>query len=131
LRFAAAGMRHLLLFAVIGLATLLLAGCGEHGDKAIAYGDELGQEWKPAAGVQQMRISVENSFTRKIVVFADSPQAHYELTVGPIRDRHMIVPAGTYEITAFTEGKSVGMTKLWVNPDDRNGAKGLLVKIRP
>ena len=109
---------------------LLLAGCGERGDKAIAYGPELGQEWVPT-GPKQMRISVENYFTRDIVVQADAPGLHYELTVGPIRKRYMIVPEAKYEITAYTREKSTGTTQLWVNADDRNGAKGLWVKIRP
>ena len=115
---------------ILWLSLLLLAGCGERGDKAIAYGPELGQEWAPA-GPKQMRISVENYFTRDIVVQADAPGRHYELTVGPIRQRHMIVPEAKYEITAYTREKSTGTTQLWVDVDDRNGAKGLWVKIRP
>ena len=109
---------------------LFLAGCGERGDKAIAYGKELGQEWVPT-GPKQMRISAENYFTRDVVVQADAPGLHYELTVGPIRQRYVIVPEAKYEITAYTREKSTGSVKLWVNPDDRNGAKGLWVKIRP
>ena len=109
---------------------LMLTACGEHGDKAIAYGSELGQDWQPT-GPGQMRISVENYFTRDAVVNADAPGAHYELTVGPVRRRYMIIPEAKYQITAYTEERSTGMTKLWVNSDDRNGAKGLWVKIRP
>jgi len=111
-------------------ALLLLAGCGEKGDKAIAYGKELGQEWVPT-GPKQMRISVENFFTRDVVVLADAPGAHYELTVGPIRKRHMIIPEAKYEVKAYTEERSTGIMKLYVQEDDRNGAKGLWVKIRP
>ena len=106
-----------------------LAGCGERGAKAIAYGDGLGQEWTPAAG-GQMRIAVENYFTRDVVVQADAPGLHYELTVGPIRKRYMIVPEAEYKITAYTEERSTGLNFLYVTPDDRNGAKGLWVKIR-
>lgn len=110
---------------------LLFAGCGERGDKAIAYGDELGQDWRPPAGASQMRISVENYFTRDVVVQADAGTSHYELTVGPIRKRYMIVPIGSYQISAFTEGRSTGNTMLRERPDDRDGARGLLVSIRP
>jgi hypothetical protein len=117
-------MKHLLLLSV-----LLLAGCGERGDKAIAYGQELGQDWAGAPG--QMRISVQNFFTRDAVICADTPNAHYELTVGPIRERYMIVPEAKYEITAYTNEKSTGTTQLHVDPDDRGAAKGLWVKIRP
>jgi len=118
----------LFLFLASG-SLLLLAGCGERGDKAIAYGKGLGQEWTGAPG--QMRISAQNFFTRDVVIHADAPDAHYELTVGPIRERHMIVPEAKYEIQAFTKEKSTGMMKLYIDPDDRNGAKGLWVKIRP
>ena len=114
----------------LALAFLALAACGERGDKAIASGDGLGQDWRPPAGAAQMRISVENFFTRDVVVLADAGPAHYELTVGPIRQRYMIVPAADYKIRAYTEERSTGMNFLYVNPDDRNGARGLLVKIR-
>ena len=124
-------MKRLALLATAALATFLFTGCGENGDKAIAYGDGLGQEWAPPAGAKQMRISADNSFTRRIVVVAEAPGVHYEMTVRPIRERYMIIPEGNYTITAFTEQRSTGMTKLWVNPDNRNGGKGLLVKIRP
>ena len=109
---------------------LLLTGCGERGDKAIAYGKGTGDDWKPTAP-KQMRIAVENSFTRDVVLAADAPGAHYELTVGPIRERYMIVPEAEYEIRAWTQEKSTGNVKLYESPDDRNGAKGLRVKIRP
>lgn len=112
------------------LIAALCAGCGEHGAKAIAYGDDLGLEWSAPAGSKQMRISVENYFTRDVVVEADAPGLHYELTVGPIRKRYMIVPEAEYKITAYTEERSAGINKLYVIPDDRNGAKGLRVKIR-
>lgn len=108
---------------------MLLAGCGERGDKAIAYGKELGQEWTGAPG--QMRISAENYLTRDAAVHADASGAHYEMTVGPIRKRHMIVPEAKYEISAYTKEKSTGLMKLYADKDDRNGAKGLWVKIRP
>jgi hypothetical protein len=112
-----------------GGALLLFAGCAEDGDKAIAYGDGVGQDWKPTAP-KQMCISAENYFTRDVVVHADAPGAHYELTVGPVRKRYMIVPEARYEIKAFTEERSTGNNFLWVSPDDHNGAKGLRVKIR-
>ncbi len=112
------------------LATLFLAGCAERGDKAIAYGDDLGQDWKPTAP-KQMRIAVENYFTRDVVVQADAPGFHYELTVGPIRRRHMIVPEAGYRIEAYAAGDTAGNVQLFVDKDDRNGAKGLWVKIRP
>lgn len=108
---------------------LLLSGCGERGDKAIAYGKDLGQDWAGAPG--QMRISGQNFFTRDVVIYADDPGARYELTVGPIRERYMIVPEAKYEITAFTPEKSTGVMQLYADKDDRNGAKGLWVKIRP
>lgn len=112
------------------VSLLLLAGCAERGDKAIAYGDGLGQEWTPA-GPKQMRISAENYFTRDVIVHADAPGAHYELTVGPIRKRYMIVPAANYQIQAYTLGKSTGGVQLYVGADNRNGANGLMVRIRP
>jgi hypothetical protein len=130
-RFAAGGMRRLLLVSTAVLAALLPAGCGERGDQAIAYGAHLGQDWKPPAGAKQLRIAVQNSFTRDVIVYADAPGAHYELTVSPISERYMIVPEAKYEISATTEGQSTGMTRLWVEPDNRNGGKGFLVKIRP
>ena len=109
---------------------LLTASCGESGAKAIAYGDDLGQDWNPPAGAQQLRIGAENYFTRDVVVVAIATGLHYELTVGPIRKRYMIVPDAHYEITAYTHGDT-GMVKLEVDEDNRHGAKGLWVKIRP
>jgi len=123
-------MRRLAPLFLLLLIAAFCAGCGERGDKAIAYGDGLGQEWTPPAAGQQMRISVENYFTRDVVVLANAPGLHYELTVGPIRKRYMIVPEAEYKITAYTEERSTGLNFLYVNPDDRNGAKGLWVKIR-
>jgi hypothetical protein len=111
-------------------AVLLLTGCAERGDKAIAYGKGTGDDWKPAAS-GQMRIAVENSFTRDVVLSATAPGKYYELTVGPIRERYMIVPEAAYEIQAWTQEKKTGNVKLYVTGDDRNGAKGLRVKIRP
>lgn len=108
----------------------LLAGCGEQGDKAVADGDGLGQDWRPPPGAKQMRISVENYFTRDVVVLADAPGLHYELTVGPIRKRYVIVPDADYKVTAYTEERSTGNNFLYVDRDDRNGARALLVKIR-
>ena len=111
-------------------ALLLLTGCGERGDKAIAYGKGTGDDWKPAAP-GQMRIAVENSFTRDVVLSATAPGKYYELTVGPIRERYMIVPEETYAIQAWTPQEQTGNVKLYVTADDRNGARGLRVKIRP
>ena len=122
-------MKYLSRLLALG-ALLLLAGCSERGDKAIAYGDELGREWKPSAP-KQMRISVENYFTRDVVVTAAAPGLHYELTVGPVRRRYMIVPAEKYEITAVADGDTAGNVHLHVDPDDLNGARNLWVKIRP
>ncbi|HVU17039.1 MAG TPA: hypothetical protein VHD32_08935 [Candidatus Didemnitutus sp.] len=118
-------------FVALVLVAFLATSCGERGDKAISYGDELGQDWRPPAGAAQMRISVENYFTRDVVVQADAGSAHYELTVGPIRKRYMIVPTANYEINATTEERSTGTTLLHVRPDDRDGAHALLVSIRP
>jgi hypothetical protein len=130
LRITAGGMRTSTLLLAAALAAAFFTGCRERGDQAIAYGDDLGQEWTPPAGAKQMRISVENYFTRDVVINADAPGVHYELTVGPIRKRHMIVPAADYKITAFTQERSTGMNYLYVTKDDRNGARALLVKIR-
>jgi hypothetical protein len=121
---------RLLLFSLSLLISLLLSGCAERGDKAIAYGDGLGQEWKPT-GPKQMRIAGENYFTRDVVIQADAPGLHYELTVGPIRKRYMIVPEAKYEIKAYTEERSTGLMKLYQQGDDRNGAKAIWVRIRP
>ena len=46
-------------------------------------------------GLHLMRISVENYFTRDVVVHADAPGLHYELTVGPVRQRYMVIPRRT------------------------------------
>ena len=78
-----------------------------------------------------MRITGENLFTRDVVISAAAPGKYYELTIGPIRERYMIVPAATYEIQAWTQERNTGAVKLYVGDDDRNGAKGLRVKIRP
>jgi len=121
-------MKPRLLFFSLSLS-LLLAGCGERGDKAIAYGDGLGQEWTPAAP-KQMRIAIENYFTRDVTVTADAPGAHYEMTVGPIRKRYMIVPEADYKLEAYTEERSTGIMKLYEQPDNRNGARGVWLKIR-
>ncbi len=124
-------MRPRTQFFLVVLLAGFFAGCGEKGDKAIAYGKGLGQEWSAPAGAKQMRISAENFFTRDVVISADSAAAHYEMTVGPIRRRYMIVPEGSYEIQAFSVADAVGHVRLRVDPDDRNGAKGLWVQIRP
>ena len=108
----------------------LLTACGERGDKAVAYGDGLGQEWAPAKP-HTMRISAENYFTRDVVIHADAPGLHYELTIGPIRQRFMVVPDEKYEITAYAAGDTAGNVTLHVDRDDRNGGKGLWIKIRP
>jgi hypothetical protein len=123
-------MRHLPLLLSAALAAVFFTACAEKGDKAIAYEDGLGEDWKPAAP-GQMRIACENYFTRDVIVQADAPGAHYEMTVGPVRKRHVIVPEAKYEIKAYTEERSTGMMHLYVEANDRNGAKGLLVKIRP
>jgi len=121
---------RMLLRSMCVAAAVALAGCGESGDRAIAYGDGLGQDWRPPAGGKQMRVSVENYFTRDVVVVAEAPGRRFELTVGPIRKRYMIIPEDQYQISAFTEERSTGLNYLYVSPDDRNGAKGLWVKIR-
>ncbi len=113
----------------VACAALLFAACTERGDKAIAYGKGRGRDWKPATP-GQMRIAVENYFTRDVVVVAEAPGAHYELTVGPIRERYMIVPEAKYEITASTEERSTGMMRLHIDPEDIAGAKGVRVQIR-
>ena len=123
-------MKRSLLFMTVVLAAVWLAGCAEKGDKAILYGDGLGKEWRPPAGGGQMRICCENYLTRDVVIQADGGGRHYELTVGPVRKRFMIVPEGEYEIKAFTEEKSAGMNNLYVDKIQENGAKGLHVKIR-
>ena len=114
----------------VALAVAFLTGCGERGDKAILYGDGLGKEWRPPTGGGQMRICVENFFTRDVVVTAVGGNQHFELTVGPIRKRFMIVPEADYKISAVTEEKSTGNNYLYVDKILENGAKGLHVKIR-
>ena len=121
--------RSPMFFAAV-VAAVFFSGCAEKGDKAIAYADGLGEDWTPAAP-KQMRIACENYFTRDVVVQADAPGVHYEMTVGPIRKRYMIVPEAKYEIKAYTEERSTGLMHLYVNANDKNGAKGLHVKIRP
>jgi len=123
-------MKRPLWFIAAALAAVLLTGCAEKGDKAILYGDGLGKEWRPPAGGGQMRICCENYFTRDVVVQADGSGRHYELTVGPVRKRFMIVPEAEYQIKAYTEEKSAGMNYLYVDKIQENGAKGLHVKIR-
>ena len=127
--FVAAASSVLKIWALLIVASLF-AGCSERGDKAVAYGDGLGQEWAPAKP-HLLRISAENYFTRDVVVHADAPGLHYELTIGPIRKRFMVVPDEKYEITAFADGDTAGNVKLSVDRDDRNGGKGLWVKVRP
>jgi hypothetical protein len=107
----------------------LLTGCGERGTKAIAYGNDLGENWKSSVGDNLICISVENFFTRDVVIHANSDAAHYELTVGPIRQRHMIVPAADYKIEAFTNERRATNMKIFVTPAERNGVKDLRIKI--
>jgi hypothetical protein len=123
-------MKRSLVFFAAALAAVSLTGCAEKGDKAILYGDGLGKEWRPPAGGGQMRICAENYFTRDVVVQADGGGKHFELTVGPVRKRFMIVPEAEYEIKAYTEEMSAGITRLYVDKVQENGAKGLHVKIR-
>jgi hypothetical protein len=91
----------------------------------------FGYDWTSANPKDVLRVSVQNSFTRDSFVALDGAGKHYELTVGPIKDAFMIVPKGNYEFSAWSFGKSVGNTKYDVAQDDRNGIKGVLVKIRP
>jgi hypothetical protein len=65
-----------------------------------------------------------------VVVQVDGDGKHYELTVGPVRKRFMIVPEAEYTVKAFTQEKSAGMNFLHVDKIQENGAKGLHVKIR-
>jgi hypothetical protein len=123
-------MERSLLLLTAAVAAVLLASCAEKGDKAILYGDGLGKEWRPPAGGGQMRICCENYFTRDVVVQADGGGKHFEMTVGPVRKRFMIVPEADYQIKAYTEEKSAGMNNLYVDKIQENGANGLHVKIR-
>jgi hypothetical protein len=118
---------------IVTLIILLLAsGCSfEKGDKPLARGKGFGYDWTSANPKDVLRVSVQNSFTRDSFVALDGAGKHYELTVGPIKDAFMIVPKGNYEFSAWSFGKSVGNTKYDVGQDDRNGIKGVLVKIRP
>jgi len=68
--------------------------------------------------------------TRDVVIEADGGGRHYELTVGPVRERFMIVPEAEYKIKATTQERSTGMNYLYVDKIMENGAKGLHVKIR-
>lgn len=123
--------QRILAFVTVLLA-FALAGCGEKGDKAILYADGLGRDWKAPAGEAQLRVAVQNSFTSNATVMADGEGRHYEMKVGPIRDRYMIIPAGQYEFSAYAVGRTVGETKLKITPEDTSAtSKGFLLQIRP
>ena len=112
--------------------TLALTGCGEKGDKAILYAAGLGREaGDVSAGPGQLRVAVQNSFTREAVVICEGAAGHYEITVRPTRERYMIIPAGEYEFSAYSYGKSLGNTQLRVVPENLATSKGFLVQIRP
>lgn len=112
-------------------ALLLLTACGERGDKAIAYGSGTGADWKPSAPGQMM-ITAQNLFTRDVVIVALAPGKHYEMTVGPIRERYMIVPDAKYKIEAWTgEKRASGVVHLYVGFDKHDGYNAIPVKIRP
>lgn len=89
------------LIPIFCLLALLVAGCGERGDKAIAYGNDMGESWNPSAP-GQMRIAAYNLFTQDVVITAVAPGKHYELTVGPIRQRYLVLPRADYEIRVWT-----------------------------
>jgi len=119
-------MKIRLFFALASL--LLLAACGQRVDHPIAMGDGFGREWSGAPG--QVRISVNNRLTREIVAHVDAPKAHYEITVGPGHQRHMIVPdaENNFKFSLYySDGKEVGGN--YMETDDRNGAKGRLIDI--
>jgi hypothetical protein len=112
------------------LVVLLLLGCAEIGDKPIASGEGLGEIYKAPAGSKQMRIAIENYFTRRVTVEVIGAGKHYHVLVGPIRKRHIIVPEGKYEVKAWTEERSTGGNYLHVTPFTANGMNGLSVRIR-
>ncbi len=111
--------------------TLALTGCGEKGDKAIHYAAGLGREaGDVSAGPGQLRVAVQNSFTREAVVICEGPTGHYEITVRPTRERYMIIPAGEYEFTAYTYGREIGGIRLNPIPENLGASKGFYVQIR-
>ena len=112
--------------------SFLLAGCSrEKGDKPIARGEGAGYTWSSDVAKDTLRVSAQNSFSQTSYVALDGSGTHYELEIGPVRDAFMIVPAGEYEFSAWTYGRSVGETKFTVTKDDRGISKGFLVQIRP
>lgn len=112
------------------MVLLCLAGCAEKGDKTIVSGEGLGETYKAPAGSKQMRIAMENYFTRRVTIEVTGGGKQYQVVVGPIRKWHIVVPEAKYEIKAWTEERSTGGNYLHVTPFTANGLNGLWVRIR-
>jgi hypothetical protein len=122
-------MKNIVQLFVLGF--VLMSCVREKGDAPLARGKGFGYEWNSGNQSAILRVSVQNFFTRDSVVALDGNGRHFELCVGPVRDAYMIVPKGNYRVTAWTFGNSVGTMRFDVQKDDRNGARGVIVKIHP
>jgi len=104
------------------------------GDQPVARGDGLGETWSNAGQQPNLVMyAVRNSYTRDILVALESGNVHYELVVGPVRERFMVVPKAAYEIKITTSGSSAVEDYIHYYPEPcaRQGAQGILIKVKP
>ncbi|HUJ45136.1 MAG TPA: hypothetical protein VLW52_16195 [Opitutaceae bacterium] len=124
-------MRNLLMAVFIWL----LSACSrEMGDAPVTRGDGLGETWVDAGQRPNLVMyAVRNSYTRDILFALESSGAHYELVVGPVRERFMVVPKGDYQIRIATSGSSAVEDYIHYYPEPcaRHGVQGILIKVRP
>ena len=104
------------------------------GDQPVARGDGLGESWTNAGQQPNLVMyAVRNSYTRDILVALESGNVHYELVVGPVRERFMVVPKAACEIKITTSGSSAVEDYIHYYPEPcaRQGAQGILIKVKP
>ena len=100
----------------------------------IARESGLGEGWSYQGSASSVWIvAVQNSFTRDVTVDIRSSSAAYQLIVGPVRDRFIVIPKGDYDIKVSTLGRSsvARYIHFYEQKTLRNGIAGVLLKVRP
>ena len=116
-------------------AMVAVMGCSrESGLRPVTRGSGLGEEWTFQGDPSSvMRVSVQNSFTRDVYVDLSASGATYQLIVGPIRERFMVIPKKDYDIKVRTNGPSSDPDYIHYYRSDtlKNGISGIFLRIRP